>query len=136
MAFVSSSFGCVRTASSLRTAKVSAVRGAHAVTVTVKPVARAALRMDTSWTGKSPPSTVLGLGKEVPSSLYILSSALAFVLGCYSVYKSNLITPLSAESVNPQFIVGSLLVPISWGLYVSCLILLVAVFHRSRFCSA
>lgn len=75
--------------------------------------------MDTSWSGEYPPSEVLGLGKDVPSVLYALASVPAFFLGCYAVYKSNLIQPLTPESVDPQFIVASLLVPISWGLHVA-----------------
>lgn len=93
-------------------AVVSAVRSSRVVKRVVAP------RMDTSWEGKSPPSDVLGIGKDVPSSLYLLGSVIALLLGSYSVYMSNFFNRLSAESVNPQFVVGSLLVPISWGLCV------------------
>eukprot|EP00184_Porphyridium_aerugineum_P001135 CAMPEP_0184694896 /NCGR_PEP_ID=MMETSP0313-20130426/2708_1 /TAXON_ID=2792 /ORGANISM="Porphyridium aerugineum, Strain SAG 1380-2" /LENGTH=118 /DNA_ID=CAMNT_0027153261 /DNA_START=150 /DNA_END=506 /DNA_ORIENTATION=- len=66
-----------------------------------------------------PKSEVLGLGKEVPSALYAIASVFALGLGCWSVTQSNLFSPLTAQSVNPQFVVGSLLVPISWGLHVA-----------------
>lgn len=92
--------------------------------------------MDTSWEGKYPPSEVLGLGKDVPSSLYLLGSVIALLLGCYSVYMSNFFNRLSAESVNPQFIVGSLLVPISWGLYVVFVICFAFVEGVVRLCAS
>ena len=117
MAFITSAVTPFR-ASSLSAAKACAVTGARVARVAAKP-ARATVRMDTSWEGY-PRSDVLGLGKDVPSSLYLLSSVVALILGSYCVYMSNLFQPLSPGNLNPQFIVGSLLVPISWGLYVFC----------------
>lgn len=75
--------------------------------------------MDMSWEGKYPPSDVLGFGKDVPSSLYLFSSVIALILGSYCVAQSNIFGTLSATTVNPQFVAGSLLVPISWGLHVA-----------------
>ncbi|KAK1865537.1 hypothetical protein I4F81_008067 [Pyropia yezoensis] len=107
-----------------RLSKTCAVAGAPVVAAvrpsraTVVPAGARSLRMDTYWEGKAPPSTVLGLGKNVPSGLYLLSSVLALALGSYAVYKSNLVSPLTPASVDPQYILASLLVPISWGLHV------------------
>lgn len=114
MAFISSSIVPVN-ATSLKLTKTCAVNGAR---VNYRaPVRRSVVvSTPTMADSKYPDSSVLGLGKDVPSSLYIIASALALPLGCYSVYMSNIVNPLSAELVNPQFIVGSLLVPISWGL--------------------
>ena len=120
MAFVSSSVRAFNV-SAVNKAKLTCVRGGacRISTVTAKRAViaqRATETRCTAWEGKYPPSEVLGLGKDVPSSLFILSSVVALLLGCYSVYMSNLAHPLSPESVNPQFIIGSLLAPISWGL--------------------
>lgn len=108
-----------------RMSKTCAVAGAPVVAAvrpsraTVVPAGARSLRMDTYWEGKAPPSTVLGLGKNVPSGLYLLSSVLALALGSYAVYKSNIVSPLTPASVDPQYILASLLVPISWGLHVA-----------------
>lgn len=75
--------------------------------------------MDLTTPKNIPPSEVLGLGKEVPSSLYALSSAPAFLFGCWGIYQSNFAHILTPDTVNPQFILASLLVPISWGLHVA-----------------
>lgn len=117
MAFISSAITPVRSAN-LSAARTCAISGARVARSAVRP-ARAAIRMDTYWEGH-PASEVLGVGKDVPSALFIISSAVALVLGSYAVYMSNIFQPISAGSVNPQYIVGSLLVPISWGLYVFC----------------
>ena len=69
-----------------------------------------------------PSSDVLGLGKDIPSALYILLSIGAFGIGVAAVTKSNLLQPLTAETVNPQFVAGSLMLPISWGLHVAAFI--------------
>jgi hypothetical protein len=120
MAFVSSlsvSVAPVRASS-----KVCAVRGA-CVAVAPARAARGArsgvVRMDTKWSGDYPPSVVLGLGQNVPSSLYALASVPALLLGCFGIYQSNFAHILTPDTVNPQFILASLLVPISWGLHVA-----------------
>jgi len=41
------------------------------------------------------------------------------VAGSFCVHESNIFNQLSATSVNPAYIVGSLLVPISWGAHVA-----------------
>jgi len=92
-----------------RKAKVAVRRGPAVIRAEV----------DTTWDGKFPPSTVLGFGKDVPSPFYIFSSFVALVVGGYCCTQSNLISPLTPETVRPDFILGSLLVPISWGLHVA-----------------
>ena len=46
-------------------------------------------------------------------------SLVAFVIGLYCVHENNIFNRLSATSVNPQTVIGSLLVPISWGMHVA-----------------
>ncbi|PXF45728.1 hypothetical protein BWQ96_04496 [Gracilariopsis chorda] len=118
MAFITSSVSAIRPAN-LAATKRCALSGASVSHRVASSRRVAPVRMSTYWEGEYPPSEILGLGKDVPSSLFVFSSAIALLLGCYCVYQSNLINPLSSESVNPQFIVGSLLVPISWGLHVA-----------------
>eukprot|EP00871_Galdieria_phlegrea_P002022 jgi/Galph1/2820/GphlegSOOS_G1481.1 len=74
---------------------------------------------DTFWSGKVPPSTVLGIGEKVPSPVYLLSSVICLILGSYCVYESNLFSPLTVNTINPWYVLGSLLVPYSWGLHVA-----------------
>ncbi|EME31473.1 uncharacterized protein Gasu_14300 [Galdieria sulphuraria] len=74
---------------------------------------------DTFWTGKVPPSTVLGIGEKVPSAAYIISSVVCLLVGSYCVYESNLLSPLTVTTINPLYVLGSLLVPYSWGLHVA-----------------
>jgi len=96
--------------------------GVASAFVSKKPVmAVSAKRSARSMTMKvaAPASEVLGLGKSIPSGLYLIMSVLAFGLGGFSVAQSNLFNTLSADSVNPQFVVGSLMLPISWGLHVA-----------------
>lgn len=102
---------------------VSTTRGVSVVSRKVsaprRNVAVIRAEVDTAWEGKYPPSTVLGLGKDVPSPFYIFASFVALVVGGYCCSQSNLATPLTPETVRPDFILGSLLVPISWGLHVA-----------------
>ncbi|CAM9650285.1 unnamed protein product, partial [Chrysoparadoxa australica] len=77
---------------------------------------------DTYWEGKAPPSSVLGnWGMQKESSLGLaIKSMGAFMVGVYSIHESN-IAPfgqLSVDHINPAYVAGALLVPISWGLHV------------------
>eukprot|EP00628_Pelagophyceae_sp_CCMP2097_P004898 CAMPEP_0184084180 /NCGR_PEP_ID=MMETSP0974-20121125/4078_1 /TAXON_ID=483370 /ORGANISM="non described non described, Strain CCMP2097" /LENGTH=115 /DNA_ID=CAMNT_0026386857 /DNA_START=52 /DNA_END=399 /DNA_ORIENTATION=+ len=85
---------------------------------TVRSVARAE-SSDTYWDGEAPPSKVLGTLAKVPSGLLAPLSVVSLAVGCYCVQESQLAAPLSAVTVNPLFIAGSLGVPISWGLHVA-----------------
>ncbi len=71
------------------------------------------------WEGKAPPSSVLGVGAGVSSKVFGPLSLVALVIGLSCVYESNIFNRLSATSVNPQTVAGSLLVPISWGMHVA-----------------
>ena len=75
---------------------------------------------DTWWGDKEyPPSIVLGIGKNVPSNVFGITSGLALFIGLYCVAQSNLLNILSGSTVNGWYVAGSLLVPYSWGLHVA-----------------
>lgn len=75
---------------------------------------------DTWWGDKDyPSSVVLGIGKDVPSSIYGVTSAIAFSVGAYCIAQSNIINILSGSTVNGFYVAGALLVPYSWGLHVA-----------------
>ena len=48
------------------------------------------------------------------------SSGIFLLVGLYCVSASQLGAPLTAATVNPFYIAGSLCVPVSWGLHVAC----------------
>merc|ERR1719486_750827 len=76
--------------------------------------------VDTWWGDKEyPDSVVLGIGKNVPSIVFGVSSGLALGIGLYCVAQSNLLNILSGSTVNGFYVAGSLLVPYSWGLHVA-----------------
>jgi hypothetical protein len=76
--------------------------------------------VDTWWGDRDYPSSeVLGIGKDVSSTVFGYSSALCLVVGCWCVAQSNLLNVLSGSTVNPFLVAGSLLVPYSWGLHVA-----------------
>jgi len=68
---------------------------------------------------KPPESAVLGIGEKIPGSFFLMMSVLALFLGGYSVSESNLLEPLTPNSVKPLYVLGSLLLPISWGCHVA-----------------
>merc|ERR1719198_1105614 len=76
---------------------------------------------DDMWWGDKeyPPSKVLGIGKDVPSLVYGLSSGIVFFIGCYCVAQSNLLNILSGSTVNGWLVFGSLGVIYAWGLHVA-----------------
>lgn len=75
---------------------------------------------DTWWGDKDyPPSIVLGIGKDVGSKFYGVTSFFALAIGLYCVAQSNLLNILSGSTVNGFYVAGSLLVPYSWGLHVA-----------------
>ena len=75
---------------------------------------------DTWWGDKEyPDSIVLGIGKDVPSAVFGVTSGLALAIGAYCVTQSNLLNILSGSTVNGFYVFGSLLVPYSWGLHVA-----------------
>jgi len=74
--------------------------------------------MSTYWEDK-PSSAVLGVGEKIPSAVFGPLSLIALGVGTYSVHESNIFNQLSATNLDPLYIIGSLLVPISWGLHVA-----------------
>jgi len=77
--------------------------------------------VDTWWGDKDyPDSVVLGIGKNVPSKVFGVTSGLALGIGLYCVAQSNLLNILSGSTVNGFYVAGALLVPYSWGLHVAC----------------
>ena len=75
---------------------------------------------DTWWGDKEYPSSiVLGIGKDVPSGVFGITSGIALFVGLYCVAQSNLLNILSGSTVNGWYVAGSLLVPYSWGLHVA-----------------
>eukprot|EP00187_Rhodella_violacea_P006096 CAMPEP_0174897478 /NCGR_PEP_ID=MMETSP0167-20121228/14223_1 /TAXON_ID=38298 /ORGANISM="Rhodella maculata, Strain CCMP736" /LENGTH=131 /DNA_ID=CAMNT_0016137483 /DNA_START=65 /DNA_END=460 /DNA_ORIENTATION=- len=119
-AFVAPSVGYA--APTLLASKATSFRGASVA----RPAARPATlptttRMveDTFWEGGAPPSKVLGVGKNVPGALFLALSVVSLGAGGYCCAESNIFNALTPESVNPLFVAGSLLVPISWGCHVA-----------------
>jgi hypothetical protein len=74
---------------------------------------------ETFWTGTAPPSSVLGVGEKIPSSIFGPMSLVALMVGTYCVHESNIFGQLSDTSVYPSYIIGAQLVPISWGMHVA-----------------
>mmetsp|Transcript_24217 Transcript_24217/g.72660 ORF Transcript_24217/g.72660 Transcript_24217/m.72660 type:complete len:126 (+) Transcript_24217:75-452(+) len=74
---------------------------------------------DTYWEGEAPPSYVLGNLAGAPSALLGPVSGIFLMVGLYCVSASQLGAPLTAETLNPFYIAGSLCVPVSWGLHVA-----------------
>ena len=72
----------------------------------------------TYWEG-TPPSSVLGIGEKIPSGVFGPLSLVALIVGSYCVHESNIFGQLSAETVYPAYVLGSALVPISWGMHVA-----------------
>lgn len=120
MAFMSATAVSLRT-NTLSASSVSA--RSHFAGARVAPVAarvsKGTVRMETDWTGPAPPSSVLGIGAGTASTAFIGASVVAFAVGAYCVYSSNLVQPLSPGNMNALYIIGSLGLPISWGLHVA-----------------
>lgn len=85
-------------------------------------VSRPALKMavgPTYWEGAAPPSSVLGVGEKIPSSVFWPLSIMAFVVGTYCAHESNILNQITVNTINPLYVGGTFLVPISWGLHVA-----------------
>jgi len=74
---------------------------------------------DTYWEGEAPPSYVLGNLQNAPSGLLGPASGIFLAIGLYCVSASQIASPLTAATVNPAYVAGSLCVPVSWGLHVA-----------------
>lgn len=76
--------------------------------------------LDTYWEGKAPPSEVLGpaLAKAPSAGLGVIS-LVAFAAGTYCIHETNILHTVSPDTIQPLYVAGALLVPISWGLHVA-----------------
>lgn len=77
------------------------------------------LKESTYWEGEAPPSSVLGIGAKIPSAVYGPFSLIAFVVGTYCIHESNILNQITVNTIYPQYVAGSALVPISWGMHVA-----------------
>lgn len=94
--------------------RTTASRASKVVAYTEQPT------QDMWWGDQEyPPSRVLGIGKDVPSLVFGVSSGICLGLGCWCVAQSNLLNILSGSTVNGWYVFGALLVPYSWGLHVA-----------------
>ncbi|CAN0548633.1 unnamed protein product, partial [Ectocarpus sp. 8 AP-2014] len=89
------------------------------ITATSK-VSATPVMLDTYWEGKAPPSEVLGpaLAKAPSVGLGVVSLA-AFAAGTYCIHETNILHTVSPDNIQPLYVAGALLVPISWGLHVA-----------------
>ena len=71
------------------------------------------------WEGSYPPSSVLGIGEKISSKVFGPMSLVALLVGLYCINENNISNQLSATNVNPSTVMGSLLIPISWGMHVA-----------------
>lgn len=110
-----SGFAGARVGSAARCSQFSGV-------VVRKPVAVSSSRRSViSMAGKMivPSTDVLGIGKDVPGSAFLMISVISLFLGGYCVYESNIANVLTAGNIKPLYVIGSLLLPISWGCHVA-----------------
>jgi hypothetical protein len=78
---------------------------------------------DTTWEGSAPPVKVLGpIMEKMPSALLGPVSLLFLTAGLYCAHESNIFHTLTEDTIQPVYILGSLLTPISWGLHVAAYI--------------
>mmetsp|Transcript_3627 Transcript_3627/g.4972 ORF Transcript_3627/g.4972 Transcript_3627/m.4972 type:complete len:121 (+) Transcript_3627:82-444(+) len=73
----------------------------------------------TYWEGEAPPSSVLGVGAKIPSAVFGPLSLVAFIGGTYCLHESNILNQITVDTINPGYVLGSLGVPISWGMHVA-----------------
>lgn len=63
---------------------------------------------------------VLGPAMEKAPSVGLgLVSLVAFAAGTYCIHETNILHTVSPDSIQPLYVAGALLVPISWGLHVA-----------------
>merc|ERR1711908_83610 len=80
----------------------------RAAAMRVAPATTMLEAQDTWWGDKdAPDSIVLGIGKDVPSGFYAVTSVAALSLGLYCVAQSNLLNILSGSTVNGFYVAGA-----------------------------
>lgn len=80
---------------------------------TPKMMNKVKLNANTYWEGEAPSSAVLGIGAGISSNVFGPLSLVALVVGSYCVHESNIFHQLSATTLYPQYVAGSLLVQFS-----------------------
>jgi hypothetical protein len=80
---------------------------------------RPAASESTFWEGAAPPSRVLGIGENIPTAVFAALSIVAFVLGTWCILQSNIFHQITVTTIHPEYVAGSFLVPISWGMHVA-----------------
>ncbi|CAM9537012.1 unnamed protein product [Ectocarpus fasciculatus] len=99
--------------------KGSALAAPRATRATSK-VSATPVMLDTYWEGKAPPSEVLGPAlAKAPSVGLGVVSLVAFAAGTYCIHETNILHTVSPDNIQPLYVAGALLVPISWGLHVA-----------------
>lgn len=75
---------------------------------------------DTYWEGAAPSSEVLGPAlSKVPSLGLGIVSGIAFAAGVYCIHETNILHTVTPDTIQPLYVAGATLVPISWGLHVA-----------------
>eukprot|EP00903_Cladosiphon_okamuranus_P020084 g18448.t1 len=99
--------------------KGTAMTSPRAARATSK-VSATPVMLDTYWEGKAPPSEVLGpaLAKAPSAGLGVIS-LVAFAAGTYCIHETNILHTVSPDNIQPLYVAGATLVPISWGLHVA-----------------
>jgi hypothetical protein len=69
---------------------------------------------------KYPASETLGIGKNIPSSVYAATSLISLFVGVLCTAQSNILNILTAETINPILVVGSTLTLYSFFLHIAC----------------
>jgi len=69
---------------------------------------------------KYPSSDTLGIGKNIPSTVYGPLSLVALFIGVTCTAQSNILNILTAESINPLLVMGSTLTLYSFFLHIAC----------------
>ncbi|CAM9478557.1 unnamed protein product [Sphacelaria rigidula] len=83
-------------------------------------VAATPVMLDTYWEGAAPPSEVLGPAlAKVPSIGLGVVSGVAFAVGVFCIHETNILHTVSPDTIQPLYVAGATLVPISWGLHVA-----------------
>jgi hypothetical protein len=73
----------------------------------------------TYWEGSAPPSSVLGVGAKISSGIFGPLSLVALAVGTFCCHESNILNQITVDTIHPEYVAGSMLVPISWGMHVA-----------------
>lgn len=68
---------------------------------------------------KYPTSATLGIGKNIPSSVYAVTSLISLGVGVTCTAQSNILNILTAETINPALVLGSTLTLYSFFLHIA-----------------